>query len=101
MKTLKLVNFLAVLAAVSPARAQDSNTPDASPSNASAPPVYVYDQKLYAGRPGLVTPEQAQATITRFKAIYPNLGSPRLLIYVNRELVDEQSGLKLVGRKER
>jgi hypothetical protein len=48
----------------------------------------------------LVTPEQARAVIDRFKAAYAKLGSPRMLVYVNRELVDEQAGLKLVGRTE-
>jgi hypothetical protein len=64
------------------------------------PPVYVYDQKPLAGRPALVAPEQAQTIIDRFKAAYPKMGNPRFLIYVNRELVDEPSGMKLVRRNE-
>ncbi len=52
------------------------------------------------GPTALVTPEQAQATINRFKDAYPKLGSPRLLIYVNRELVNEHSGMQLTGRTE-
>jgi hypothetical protein len=63
-------------------------------------PAYVYDQKPLAARPELVSPEQAQTIINRFKDAYPKLGSPRLLIYVNRELVDEQSGMKLIHRTE-
>ena len=47
-----------------------------------------------------MTPEQARAVVDRFKAAYAKLGSPRMLVYVNRELVDEQAGLKLVGRTE-
>ncbi|MBC8094530.1 MAG: hypothetical protein H7Y43_01840, partial [Akkermansiaceae bacterium] len=66
----------------------------------SAAPVYVYDQKPFGGRAPLVTQEQAQTIINRFKEAYPGLGSPRLLIYVNRELVDEQSGMKLIKREE-
>jgi len=75
-----------------------------TPAPSAQPPpsqVYVYDQKPIAGRPVLVTPEQAQTIIDRFKAAYPKLGSPRLLIYVNRDLVDEQSGMKLIRRSER
>jgi hypothetical protein len=64
-------------------------------------PIYVYEQKPMGGRPVLVTPEQAQSIINRFKAAYPKLGNPRMLIYVNRELVDQQSGMKLVRREER
>lgn len=64
-------------------------------------PIYVYEQKPMGGQPVLITPEQAQTIINRFKAAYPKMGSPRMLIYVNRELVDEQSGMKLVRREER
>jgi hypothetical protein len=62
---------------------------------------FIYEQKPMAGRPVLIAPEQAQKLIERFKAGYPKLGSPRFAIYVNRELVDESSGLKLSGRTER
>ncbi len=74
-------------------------TTQAAPQ-ASAP-AYVYEQKVWGGRPALVSPEQAQAIIDRFKVAYPKLGNPRFLIYVNRELVDEQGGLKLIKREER
>jgi hypothetical protein len=62
--------------------------------------VFVYDQKPLAGGSTLVTPEQARNIISRFKAAYPGLGSPRFLIYVNRELVNQQPGMKLVHRSE-
>jgi hypothetical protein len=64
-------------------------------------PVFVYDQKPVPGRPALVSPEQAQTIIDRFKAAYPKMGRPRLLIYVNRELVDQKSGLKMIARTEK
>lgn len=63
--------------------------------------VYVYDQKPVGGRAPLVTPQQAQGIVDKFKAAYPKLGSPRMLIYVNRELVDEHTGLKLIARTEK
>ena len=63
--------------------------------------VFVYEQKQYGGHAALVTPEQAQGIIARFKTAYPKLGSPRFLIYVNRELVDAPSGLRLISREER
>lgn len=62
--------------------------------------VYVYDQKPLEQRPVLVSPSEAQATVDNFRTNYQRLGSPRILIYVNRDLVDEQSGLKLSGRSE-
>jgi len=69
------------------------------PAPSSATPV-TDNQKLYGPPSSLVSPEQAQAVVDRFKAAYGRLGSPRLLIYVNRELVDTESGLKLTKRVE-
>lgn len=79
------------------------------PPVTTAPPVprsgevraYEYDQKPAAGRAPIVTAEQAQSIVEKFKAAYPKIGSPRLVIYVNRELVDEKSGLKLIARTEK
>lgn len=51
-----------------------------------------------AGRPALIPPEQAQAVLERFAESYEALGSPRVLIYVNRELVDQTSGWTLATR---
>ena len=48
----------------------------------------------------LIPQADAQSIVEQFRTNYPKLGSPRILIYVNRELVDEQSGLKLSGRSE-
>ncbi|HTI72339.1 MAG TPA: hypothetical protein VMF06_20360 [Candidatus Limnocylindria bacterium] len=62
---------------------------------------YVYDQKPIGGRAPLVSPEQAKAVIDRFRTGYPKLGGPRFVVFVNRELIDETSGLKITGRKER
>jgi len=74
--------------------------PPASPARSGE--VYNYEQKPVAiEHPVFVTEEQAKAIIDRFKAAYPKLGSPRLLIYVNRELVGEHSSLKLTRRTER
>src|SRR5882724_1434554 len=71
------------------------------PPPPDAPAAYIYDQKPIAPRPPLVTPQQAQAIIDKFKAAYSKMGSPRLLVYVNRQLVDENSGLKLTARTEK
>lgn len=78
-----------------------AQSPPVTATPAQSAPVYVYDQKPIAGRPVLMTQEQAETIIARFKEAYPAMGSPRLLIYVNRELVDEKSGLKLIHRDER
>jgi len=65
----------------------------------AAPPVE--DQRLYGGQVVLVTPQQAHAVIDRFRTNYAKMGSPRMVIYVNRELIDEQAGMKLTGRTEK
>ena len=39
--------------------------------------------------------------VDAFRAAYAKLGSPRLIIAVNRELVDSGAGLQLAGRKEK
>ena len=63
--------------------------------------VYIYDQQPVQNRPVLVSQEQANNVLQRFRAAYPELGSPRMVLFVNRELVDEQSGMRLTGRTER
>ncbi|MBM3887697.1 MAG: hypothetical protein FJ388_01090 [Verrucomicrobia bacterium] len=62
---------------------------------------FVYEQKPLAIAPSPLSPQQSQEIVERFRAAYPKLGGPRILIYVNRELVDGQSGMKLAGRTER
>ena len=74
-------------------QAPDWSAEKAKPATAGE--VFVYDQKQYGGHAALVTPEQAQGIMDRFKTAYPRLGNPRFLLYVNRELVNEQSGLKI------
>lgn len=87
--------------------AQDTSKQNEAPpvtynnSNLKSGEVYVYDQKPVGGRSVLIAPETAQALISRFKTNYSKLGSPRMVIYVNRDLVDEASGVKLAERKER
>src|SRR5215831_2584240 len=117
MKTLILLSLAATLAAPLTSSAQKGNYAYPRPAETNRPPSdyvvdppppplstygnpapaspYVYDQKPMGAPQNLITPEQAQTIISRFKAAYPGIGSPRFLIYVNRELVDQQSGLKL------
>jgi hypothetical protein len=107
MKSLVLLSVLISLPLA--AAAQKAEKPAPAPKQVP-PPVsivtppaaqaqtYVYEQKPMGGRPLLVTPEQAQSLIDKFKS---NLGTPRLVIFVNRELVDEKSGLKLLARTEK
>ncbi len=86
----------------------------AAPPTEVEPPVPVADQAKTATvtrptpadqhhyQPGrtLVPPEQAQAVVERFRSAYAALGSPRIVIAVNRELVDTSGGLQLTKRDE-
>jgi len=62
---------------------------------------YVYEQKSFSAQAYLITPEQAQAVIDKFKPAYASLGSPRFLLFVNRDLIDQKSGMKLSARTEK
>jgi hypothetical protein len=59
------------------------------------------NQQLYGGPAPLVTPEAAKALIDKFRAAYAQNEGPRFVFYVNRELIDAESGLKLTRRTER
>lgn len=67
----------------------------ALPAPPAAPPAE--SQRLYGPASSLVAPEAAQAILDQFRVAYP---SPRIVIYVNRALVDAASGLKLTRRTE-
>jgi hypothetical protein len=60
------------------------------------------NQRLYGPSSATIVPaEQAQALVAKFREAYVKMGSPRILFYINRDLVDTQSGLKLNGRTEK
>jgi hypothetical protein len=108
MKAISVLSFAATVAALSAADpSQPAPAPVEKPPIAVGAPapgteqVYTYEQKPMAGRPVLIAPEQAKALIDRFKIAYPKLGSPRIAMVVNRDLVDENNGLKLTGRTEK
>lgn len=69
-------------------------------TNAQQPQKGRYDQQVWSNNNTLVSPQQAQAIIQRFRAAYKKMGSPRMLIYVNRTLVDTESGFTLATRTE-
>jgi hypothetical protein len=84
-----------------PPTAGESPPVQLAPDRRHAQVTLADEQKLYAPAGTLVAPEQASAVIDKFKAAYEKLGKPRMLIYVNRELVDDATGLKLTRRTER
>lgn len=59
------------------------------------------NQRLYGPTSDtLVARETASAVVEKFRRAYASENAPRLVIYVNRELVDTASGMKLTGRTE-
>ena len=59
------------------------------------------EQRLYTSGATLVAPEQASQIVEGFRAAYNRLGRPRMVIYVNRELIEENGGWRLTKRQER
>lgn len=59
-------------------------------------------QRLY-GPTGdtLIARQTANGILENFQKVYAVTNAPRIVIYVNRELVDLESGLKLTGRTEK
>jgi len=58
-------------------------------------------QRLYGPTSTTLVPaDQARTLVEKFQAAYTKLGNPRLLVYVNRKLIDTASGLKLTGHTE-
>lgn len=60
------------------------------------------NQRVYGpAQSSLITPEAAQALVGKFQAAYGQANSPRIVIYVNRALIDTESGLKLTAHTEK
>lgn len=70
------------------------------PPKRSFPRTFVYDQQVITSEMEIISKERIEEIIAKFRRGYPLLGSPRFLIYVNRELVDDLSGMKLAAREE-
>lgn len=66
----------------------------AAPTRAPTPVVSPAEQRLYQPGRTLIAPEHAQAVLAAFRETYAALGEPRLVIYVNRELVDTRGTLR-------
>lgn len=54
-----------------------------------------FHQRSYAPQPFLVDPDQANEIIEQFKKAYDKLGSPIVAMYVNRALIDQESGVRM------
>ncbi len=107
MKSLFLPFVLPALSAVAFAQATAPVTEPPVPVTQAWPtptptaqPAAPAEQRLYgAHATPLIVPAAAQAVVDKFRAAYSTANAPRLVIYVNRSLVDA-AGLKLTGRTE-
>jgi hypothetical protein len=60
------------------------------------------NQRLYGANSGtLIARETANGILENFHKVYATTNAPRVVIYVNRELVDLESGMKLTGHTEK
>lgn len=57
-------------------------------------------QRLYSPGVTVIPPDHAAQIVEEFRSAYDRLDRPRMVIYVNRELVEDRDGLRLTGRKE-
>lgn len=58
-------------------------------------------QRLHAPGATLIAPEKASEIVGRFREAYARVGGLRIVLAVNRELVEAGTGLQLTGRTER
>jgi hypothetical protein len=96
---LPALSVVALAQATAPATEPPVPVTQAWPA-AAAQPAAPAEQRLYgANAAPLIAPASAQAVVDKFRAAYGTASAPRLVIYVNRSLVDA-AGLKLTGRTE-
>jgi hypothetical protein len=96
---LPALSVVALAQATAPATEPPVPVTQAWPA-AAAQPAAPAEQRLYgANATPLIAPAAAQAVVDKFRAAYGTASAPRLIIYVNRSLVDA-AGLKLTGRTE-
>ena len=83
-------------AVIPPPVAQAMPRPAPVPQAAEPQPQRVYS----SGNDTLISRQAAEGVLEGFRRAYPNGSIPRIVIYVNRALVDTGSGLKLTDRTE-
>lgn len=105
MKPIFYPLILSTLTVVALAQSQPAPEPPVPVTKAwpeaAAQPAAPADQRLYGPTSAtLIAPAVAQGVVEKFRAAYGATNSPRIVIYVNRSLV-EPAGLKLTGRTEK
>jgi len=106
LRSLSLLAVAALVAAPLRAQEQPITAGERPPVTvaaaiaASSGPVSTENQKLFPPPASLVTPETARAVVEKFRPAYEKLGKPRLVFYVNRELIPAEAALVLKSRTE-
>ena len=110
MKTRITLSLFLVASAAAPAFAEKDQQPEPPvpitqgyPKQYNQPAVDSPEtqQRLYGPGGSLIAPEKAKQVVDAFRGAYEKLGKPRVLFFVNRELVDEGASLKLSSRTEK
>jgi hypothetical protein len=103
--TLLLLPFLPLCTAI--ALAQNSSEPQPPPpivaahSDSALTGPHGENQRVYGpSADTLIARETANGVLENFRKVYTLTNVPRVVIYVNRELVDTGSGFKLTSRRE-
>jgi len=109
MKTRITLSLFLVASAAAPVFAENPPQPEPPVPIKQGYPVQYHQpavdtpetqQRLYGPAGALIAPDKAKQVVDAFRATYEKIGKPRVLFFVNRELVDEGSNLKLSGRTE-
>lgn len=108
-RPLLLLSSTLLFAPVLPAQPADPH----QPVSVNQPPPNTHDkslltppggenQRVYGPRQtSLIAPETARELIQKFHDAYAQAKAPRIVVYVNRALVDGDTGLRLTGRTEK
>ena len=96
---LPALSVVALAQATAPATEPPVPVTQAWPAAAAQPAAPAEQRRDGANATPLIAPAAAQAVVDKFRAAYGTASAPRLVIYVNRSLVDV-AGLKLTGRTE-
>jgi hypothetical protein len=104
-RLLLLVPILLLVSPLLPAQSQQAPEPGVPVAQAlprtSATPLPPGEQRVYGpSADTLIARQTADGILEGFRKVYNNDHAPRIVIYVNRALIDTSAGLKLTGHTE-
>lgn len=99
--SLFILPFLLAQPAREPGVPVTQAQPDTRDKSLLTPPGGENQQVYGPRRTSLINPTAAQDLAARFRATYAKDAAPRVVVYVNRALVEDEAGLRLTGRTEK